>query len=187
MVPKVFMLVFKLNCWCCWDCTSEWPTQTAARIVKQLFIHNVNQSFKCFITLITEADVMLWWIKQFLWIKPALVLTHSAIKHLLSFCRVHPAYGCRHQQIPRYRAEERGPVPRDGTQQQDWSHRALVCCLAGISIVYWQQSTLLHSPSYHRFIIQRHTSVCNRSSKENQHISLPLAKTSQKIYQYHER
>ncbi len=82
---------------------------------------------------------------------------------------------------------ERGPVPRDGTQQQDWSHRALVCCLAGISIVYWQQSTLHHSPSYHRFIIQHHTSVCNRSSKENQHISLPLAKTSQKIYQYHER
>ncbi len=37
--------------------------------------------------------------------KPALVLTHSAINICCPSARVHPAYGCRHQQIPRYRAE----------------------------------------------------------------------------------
>lgn len=67
-----------------------------------------------------------------------------------------------------------------GTHQQDWSPWALVCCLAGISIVYWQQSTLHNSPSYHRFIIQCHI----HSAKKIENISLPLANISRKGYQY---
>lgn len=128
---------------------------------------------------------MLQWIKQFLWINPALVLTHSAIKHCCPSAWVHPANGCRHQQITLMQNRgSAGQCQVMGTHQQDWSPWALVCCLAGISIVYWQQSTLHNSPSYHGLIIQHHASICDCSSKENTNISLPLAKISQTVYQY---
>lgn len=111
----------------------------AAHIVKELFIHDVYvKASGASITLISEADLKLWWIKQFLWIKPALVLTHSGIKHLQSFCLSAPSL--RMQASANHSIQNKGSAGRCqvlGTQQQDWSHRALVCCLAGISIVYY--------------------------------------------------